>query len=144
MDGRHGIAAPRGRFPPTSVSMLIALGEAEPEARRGSFARFAAGYWKPVFSYVRFRWKTSDDEAEDIAQAFFAIAFEKRFFGSFDPAKARFRTYLRVCVDRFVAKWRRGVRPSFVDFDAVPEAELAAPADDYEAYFDKAWKRHVV
>lgn len=32
---------------------------------------------------------------------------EKGFFDPFDPARARFRTFLRVCLDRFVAKQKR-------------------------------------
>ena len=43
------------------------------------------------------------EDAEDLTQGFFTRAMEKEFFGGYDPAKARFRTFLRTCLDRFVA-----------------------------------------
>ena len=42
----------------------------------------------------------------DRAVVFFAAAFEKSHLDSYDATRAHFRTFLRVCVDRFVANQR--------------------------------------
>ena len=43
-------------------------------------------------------------------QAFFTAAFEKGYVEKFDPSKARFRTFLRVCLDRFVQNVQKAER----------------------------------
>ena len=42
-------------------------------------------------------------DAQDLTQGFFLRAFEKDFFAAYDPAKGRFRTFLRACLDRHLA-----------------------------------------
>src|SRR5688572_32104571 len=49
-----------------------------------------------------FPYTTLFRSARDLTQAFFARAFEKRPFAAYDPAKARFRTYLKGALDHFV------------------------------------------
>ena len=56
-------------------------------------------YWKPVYKYVRLKWRKSSDDAQDLTQAFFAKAFEKGYFRRIRPTKARFRTFMRTCLD---------------------------------------------
>jgi len=67
-------------------------------------------YWKPVYKYLRLKWRASDEDARDLTQEFFSRAFEKAYFQRYDPAKARFRTYLRVCLDGFAANERKAAR----------------------------------
>ena len=43
-------------------------------------------------------------------QAFFAVAFEKGYVERYDPAKAKFRTFLRTCLDRFVQNLQKAER----------------------------------
>ena len=64
-------------------------------------------YWKPVFKYLRLKWHAPAEDAADLTQAFFLRAFEKSFFADFDPRRARFRTYLRTCLDGFVTNARK-------------------------------------
>ena len=77
----------------------------------------------------------SPDDAADLTQGFFLRAFEKDFFAGFDPSRARFRTYLRTCLDGFVANARKadarlkrggGVTLIPIDFDEA-ERELRLP-----------------
>jgi DNA-directed RNA polymerase specialized sigma24 family protein len=75
--------------------------------RRDGFGDLAAGYWKPSYHYLRLQWRLTAEEAEDAVQAFFAVAFEKQYVERFDPAKAKFRTFLRLCLDRFVQNLRK-------------------------------------
>ena len=145
-------------FPTTRHSVIERLRSAVDAPRREAFGDLVDGYWKPVYKYLRIKWKLSAEEAEDAAQAFFAEAFEKAWFERFDPSKARFRTFVRVCVDRLVmnieqaaGREKRGrARVVSVDF-ASAESELAgqmpsvAPeADDFfqqefvRALFDRA------
>lgn len=80
--------------------MLEALGAPDPETRSRAAAVLAATYWQPVYTYLRLRWRASPEEAEDLTQEFFDRALERGFFVCYDPARARFRTFVRVCVDR--------------------------------------------
>jgi DNA-directed RNA polymerase specialized sigma24 family protein len=93
---------PPGPFPQTKHSVLVQIRSTDVETRQRGFDALVEAYWKPIYKYVRVRWHASAEDAEDTTQAFLAAAFEKQFFDRFDPAKARFRTFLRVCLDRFV------------------------------------------
>lgn len=111
-------------FPRTRLSILERLRSGEPEVRRAAFGSLASGYWRPIYKYLRLRWHVSEDEAEDLTQGFLAEAFEKGYLERFEPAKARFRTFLRVCLDRYVmnqkraeGRVKRGGRFEIVRFD---------------------------
>jgi RNA polymerase sigma factor (sigma-70 family) len=142
-------------FPATRHSVILASASADPDARRQAFASIVEAYWKPVYKYVRLKWHAPPDEAEDLTQAFFARAFEKAFFNAYDPSKARFRTFLRTCLDGFVANERkaagrlkRGGGTVVVPLDfQTAEGELrhhdvAVPAD-MEEFFDREWARSI-
>ena len=70
--------------------------------RHAAFGDLAEGYWRPSYHYLRLQWRLAPEAAEDAVQAFFTVAFEKGYLEKYDPSKARFRTFLRVCLDRFV------------------------------------------
>ena len=140
-------------FPTTRHSVIERLRSHDESPRREAFGDLVDGYWKPVYKYLRIKWRLSAEEAEDAAQAFFAEAFEKSWFERFDPSKARFRTFVRVCVDRLVmnmqqaaGREKRGgaVRVVSVDF-ASAENELAgqAPsvAPEADAFFQQEFVR---
>ena len=142
-----------GSFPATRHSMVAAIRSDRAEVRRSAFDALVTAYWRPVFKYVRLKWRASPDDAADLTQGFFLRAFEKDFFASFDPARARFRTYLRTCLDGFVANARqadarlkRGGGVALVPLDfAEAERELAHQAGnaiaDFDAYFHREWLR---
>ena len=125
----------------------------EPGIRRSAFDTLVTAYWKAVFKYIRLKWHATPDAAADLTQGFFLRAFEKDFFAAFDPSKARFRTYLRTCLDGFVANVRKadarlkrggGVTLIPIDFGEA-ERELALQAgnlvDDFDAYVHREWLR---
>ena len=60
-------------------------------------------YWRPVYLYIRLRWRRGAEDAQDLTQEFFARAFEREYLERYDPAKARFRTFVRTCLDGFLA-----------------------------------------
>jgi len=80
------------------------------EIRRVAFGDLAAGYWRPSYHYLRLHWRLAPEAAEDVVQAFFTVAFEKRYVERYDPAKAKFRTFLRTCLDRFVQNAQKAER----------------------------------
>ena len=139
-------------FPPTRHSVVRAAGDADPGVRRDAVERLVAGYWRPVYKYLRHRWRLQPADAEDATQAFFATALAKDWFAPFDPARARFRTFLRTLLDGFAAnehkaahRLKRGGGHAIVPLDfADAERELTrqAPVDaDPEAYFHREWIR---
>jgi DNA-directed RNA polymerase specialized sigma24 family protein len=140
-------------FPATRHSIVAAIRSRHSEVRRSAFETLATTYWKPVFKYVRLKWHASPDDAADLTQGFFLRALEKDFFAGFDPARARFRTYLRTCLDGYVSNARKadtrlkrggGVTLVPIDVDEA-ERELGLQAanaiDDFDAYFHREWLR---
>jgi RNA polymerase sigma factor (sigma-70 family) len=133
-------------FPLTHQSVIERVRSGDADVRRAAFGDLAAGYWQPTYHYLRLQWRLSPADAEDAVQAFFTRAFEKQYLEKFDPAKARFRTFLRMCADRFVQNRRKAdqaakrggsVTTLAVDF-ANAERELArlpATIGDAERFF---------
>lgn len=123
--------------------------------RAGALERIVAIYWKPVYKYVRIRWRKDDEDARDLTQEFFARLIEHDILSGYDPAQARLRTYLRSCIDHMVANLDRaartvkrggGARFHSLDFEtAERELSLAGiPAqEDVEKFFEREWVRHL-
>jgi DNA-directed RNA polymerase specialized sigma24 family protein len=97
-------------FPTTHRSVLERIRSADANERRLAFGDLAEAYWQPSRHYLKRQWQLTPEAAEDAAQAFFATAFEKEYFERYDPAKARFRTFLRMCLDRFVQNLQKAER----------------------------------
>ena len=91
------------RFPVTRLSAIVAASSANQEERARAFEVLATAYWMPVYKYIRIKWNKPTEDARDLTQGFFAEAIEKNFFARYDASKARFRTFLRTCLDAFVA-----------------------------------------
>jgi DNA-directed RNA polymerase specialized sigma24 family protein len=134
---------------PSAIADL--LGD-DPKQRSRGLDVVARGYWKPVYKYIRLRWKADAERAEDLTQSFFAVALDRETLANYEPARARFRTFLRACVDRHViddhrrtSAARRGGGGVHLDF-ATAESELTAttgPGDPGDV-FDAEWLRHLM
>ena len=134
-------------FPATHLSVLERVRSEDAEVRRAAFGDLAGGYWKPGYHYLRLHWRLTPEAAEDAVQAFFATAFEKEYLERYDASKSRFRTFLRVCLDRFVQNMRkaevaekRGGRATVLSIDfpgAEREMDAMAAADlkDLDRFF---------
>ena len=139
------------RFPTTRSSIIDAL-SGDASARERAFGTVIELYWKPLYKSIRFKGTVSAEDAEDLTQSFFVAALEKTTLSSFDPAKASFRTFIRMLFDRHVAnEWKsrtrlkRGGGATALDFDAA-EQELSRDATaslDPEQYFEREWARSV-
>jgi DNA-directed RNA polymerase specialized sigma24 family protein len=148
-----------GGFPPTRHSVIERIRDGNDDTRRQAFGDLIEGYWKPVYKHLRITWRLTPDDAQDLTQGFFADAFQKSWLEKFEPGKARFRTFVRVCADRFVmnarqaaSRLKRGGATQTValDFDgaereiaarppsAPPEAEELFHQEFVRALFDNA------
>jgi RNA polymerase sigma factor (sigma-70 family) len=152
------IGGASGRFPATHWSAVLAARSDDPAERSRALEAIASAYWKPIYKYVRIRWSKSTEDAKDLTQDFFAKLFEKEYLDAFDPAKARLRTFLRVCADRFVAneakaskRLKRGGDAAHLslDFDAAeselqrvgPHMQLAASPEFVDDFLEKEFIR---
>ncbi len=150
------IGGPARGFPATRWSAIVRARSEDPQERARALESVIAAYWKPVYKYIRARWGKSNEDAKDLTQEFFARLLEKDFLDSYDPAKARLRTFLRTCVDGVVANQDRAARrlkrggdaPHLsLDFEGA-ESELAraglpAPnsSESMDEFFEKEWMR---
>ena len=148
-----GIGGAHDIFPATRWSAIVALRSDEAGERSRAIEAVVATYWKPVYKYLRIKWGKSNEDAKDLTQGFFAKAIEKEFFSGYDPQKARFRTFLRACLDGFVAnenkaagRLKRGGAAQILSLDfesaegELQHAEIPA-AQALDEYFEKEWIR---
>jgi DNA-directed RNA polymerase specialized sigma24 family protein len=140
------------QFPSTNYSAIVAARSDDESIRRRAFDTILTSYWKPAYKYIRLKWQIDNEDAKDLTQGFFATAFEKDYFATYDVAKASFQTFLRTCLDGFVANERKagrrlkrgGDRYHYqLDFLSA-EDELASQASTHlspEDYFHREWVR---
>jgi RNA polymerase sigma factor (sigma-70 family) len=141
------------RFPSTRRSAVFASQSNDAAERRQAFEALVEAYWKPVYKFVRMKWNCDADDSADYTQGFFARAFEKDFFRAYDPSKGSFRTFLRTCLEGYIANERkaasrlkRGGDATLLSLDfATAEGELLehppAPNASPEESFHREWVR---
>jgi len=108
-------------------------------------------YWKPVYAYVRIHWAKNNEEAKDLTQDFFIWMMETGFVGRADPARGRFRAFVKVALERFLRmdqRKRRSLKrgggkaqlslPSDAD-GALPELEPLAGRSPQQV-LDEEWR----
>ena len=130
-------------FPSTQLSLLEAV-SAPGAMPNEALERVTALYWTPVYRLVRLKFAMEASDAEDLTQSFFATALERDFFRRFDPARASFRAYLRMAVERFAAneyaaanRLKRGGGANFLPVEGVD----APGAESPDEIFDREWRR---
>jgi RNA polymerase sigma factor (sigma-70 family) len=140
-------------FPPTHHSIIQRLASGDDRDRQLAWDALVRAYWKPVYKYLRARWHLAPDAAEDLTQEFFARAVEKGFLAQYDPSVARFRTWLRTCLDGLAANERKagqrlkrggGVETVPLDFTSAEGEvrEITLRADvDLDAWFQQEFVR---
>jgi DNA-directed RNA polymerase specialized sigma24 family protein len=140
-------------FPGTRLSVVERTRSGDAETRRIALAAIIDAYWKPAYKYLRVKWSLDPDAAADLTQEFFTSTLEKAVIERYDPARARFRTYLRLCLDGFAGNARKaenrlkrggGVTVVPLDFETA-EGEMRAhePAAvaDVDELFYREWVR---
>lgn len=140
----------RGEFPATTWGMVSRMRQPS----RDGLEALCRRYWRPVYRYARVAWSKSNEDAKDLAQAFFAWLIEGAALSRYEPSRGGFRPYLKTILRRFVAhqeealgRLKRGGASAVVSIDDdAPLAELVADAksEDPERIFDRAWVTTVV
>jgi RNA polymerase sigma factor (sigma-70 family) len=142
VDADTQIGGPHGHFPSTQLSLLEA---ATKGLSSDALERVMALYWKPVYRFIRLKFRKNNEDAKDLTQGFFTTALERDFFSRFDPAKASFRTYLRMAVERFAANEHaasnRQKRGGDIQFE--PVEDQAIPTESPEQIFEREWQRQL-
>ena len=149
------IGGPARNFPDTNYSAIVAVRSEAPQVRERAFGTILESYWKPVYKYIRLKWNVDNEDAKDLTQEFFGNAYQKNYFVAYDAAKASFQTFLRTCVDGFVANQRKsqqrlkrggGLEHISLDFQGA-DNELAihppSPKLTPEQFFEREWIRTV-
>ncbi len=138
-----------GQFPTTQWSRVVAANGRDRLEAREALSALCQAYWYPIYAYIRHR-GYPPEPARDLTQDFFTYVLEHQLFAKADPARGRFRAFLRtVCVrhiadrrDREQSARRGGGRPpvSIDAFDAERRYSLE-PAHELTAdrIFDRTW-----
>jgi RNA polymerase sigma-70 factor (ECF subfamily) len=124
------------------------------QLRNEALGKLIEIYWKPLYYFVR-RKGHSVDDAKDLVQAFFATFLEKDFLKSVDRQKGRFRTFLLVALEHFLAneydkqralKRGGGRKILSLDFEDAETRYSRDPAisDTPEKLYLKKWARVLV
>ena len=125
VDGNQAPLGFRGSvFATTHWSVVLAA--AKGESATGAIEaleELCRVYWYPLYAYIRWDGHSPED-AQDLAQGFFARLLEKNYLESVHPDKGKFRSFLLACLNHFMANERdraqalkRGGETVFVPFE---------------------------
>ncbi len=103
----RGSGHPRDTFRTTRWSVVLHAGRNDTPRAREALSQLCQVYWYPLYAYVRRRGYPPPD-AEDLTQSFFARLLEDQELAAADPARGRFRSFLLVRLNHFLADaWDR-------------------------------------
>src|SRR5262245_56201872 len=153
-DGNEDFRAKKRLFQTTQWSVVLRAGSGDAE-HQAALATLCQDYWRPVYSYIR--WRGHDIEAaRDLTQGFFAALLERHGLEAARRERGRFRDFLLASVKNYLghererdrALKRGGGRPP-VRIDPDPEASFAgvpAPAthETPEQLFERRWAMTVL
>ncbi len=130
------------RFQTTRWSVVLEARAGSEHSRR-ALEMLCRTYRAPVVAYVRGRGRSNED-AEDLAQAFFTRFIERDFHAQADPARGRFRSFLLTSLKNFLdderehgAAQKRGGRAQFQPLDG--QTDIAGEHETPEQAFERAW-----
>lgn len=135
-----------GPFPDTRWSVVLS-GD-----RGQALDHLATAYWRPIYGYVRARFARDEAEALDATQDFFVRLLTGDLLERADPARGRFRAYVRAALAHFLADEgrRRGARRQgggrrFVPIGAdeaadLPDTRGRAP----DEALDELWRAEIL
>ncbi len=136
-------------FLTTPWSVVLAAADRALPGYSRALATLCEIYWYPIYAFVR-RQARSAEEAEDLTQEFFARLLEKDYLEGVGPEKGRFRSFLLVCVKRFLANQRDHDRalkrgggrvPLSIDFQVAEERYRREPSHELtaERIYERRW-----
>lgn len=123
---------------------LVQAAKGDTPQARAALAELCETYYAPVLGQMR-RHLSSEDEALDVTQAFFAHVLAGNRLGGADSAKGRFRSYLHAAARHFILGHQRSktaekrgasvLQSDEACFDQLADESQAAP----DVEFDRAW-----
>jgi RNA polymerase sigma-70 factor (ECF subfamily) len=150
-EGMSPTPAPR-RWATTRLSLVKRAGE--PEAKQ-ALSVLCQSYWEPVHSFIC-SLGVGPEDARDVTQGFFeATLLEHNYIATFDPARGKFRSWLRSCAKNYVRNWFKHARRERAGGKAIHISLDASPADARarleprdlltpELLFDRNWALMVI
>jgi RNA polymerase sigma-70 factor (ECF subfamily) len=146
---RRNLAVENGRFATTRWSMVLAAADESSPRSADALSELCKTYWYPIYAFVR-RQGRAHETAQDMTQEFFARMLEKRYIDDVGPDKGRFRTFLLVCLKRFLAnEWDKtqaqkrggGKTPLSIDFVDAEGRYSLEPGHELTAQkvFERRW-----
>lgn len=148
-DRNTDLGGPRKDFPLTTANFLRQLRDPGAQARKAVLEMLAERYWKAVYHFLRMTYGKGNEDAKDLAQAFFTWLLERELLLKYDPARSSFRTFLKGILRNFAGnehqalqRLKRGGAVRVVPLDAA-ELDLEG-ATDPEKAFDTVFLKDVV
>jgi RNA polymerase sigma factor (sigma-70 family) len=150
MEQDHSSAAlGHARFDSTRWTVVLEAAQSRAEGGPAPLARLCEHYWPPLYAFARHRGNGPQD-AQDLVQGFFQHLIESRALGTIDQAKGRFRSFLLVSFQNFMAMERRragaekrGGRAELIRMDwQDAESRIAFEPEDRltpETVYDARW-----
>ena len=131
-------------FPSTRWSRIL------PRDGARDLEALAREYSRPIQAYLAASLRLREEDAADLSQDAFAWILETRFFERADPAKGRFRGFLKKALARFAIEQqrkksaaKRGGGRVHEPLDAASErADPKVPTPDQA--LDEAWRRELL
>lgn len=146
------IGAGHTRFPPTAWSLIERLRDPKDPRVQEYLNRMIQAYWRPLYKYLRVKWKRSNEDSKDLIQAFFLNLLEGNLLAKADPARGNFRKLLVVSLKNFLANEARaaeaikrggGKKVLSIDVEGSDPAWVAVNADP-EAEYEAQWAREIL
>lgn len=148
------------QFRTTQWSLVLSAAHDDTPGAQTALEQLCRTYWYPLYAFLRRSGHQAAD-AEDLLQSFFASLIERDWLVTADPARGRFRSFLLVCLKRFVggearkaAAQKRGGRSVILSLDdgnaaqryAAEQTEGLAPDEVYDrrwalTLLEQAWDR---
>lgn len=97
------------KFATTRWSVVLAARDGTDTASHRALETLCEAYWFPLYAFIRYR-GSSEDEAKDLTQGFFATLLEKDILQSFEPTMGRFRSFLLGSLKHFLSHEREKSR----------------------------------
>jgi DNA-directed RNA polymerase specialized sigma24 family protein len=149
MKGREtSLGGGRRAFPETVWEVVRQAGTRSEAERRKGLEEMARLYWKPVYGYLRLSWSRPNEDCKDLVQAFFLWLFEGDALAKYDPARGRFRAFLKSLLKHFVqhhdeamSRLKRGGGVTLLPLEGhIPDPRPSDP----DAAFDRVWRESVL
>jgi RNA polymerase sigma factor (sigma-70 family) len=142
----------RKDFPATTANFQAQLRDPATLARMAVMETLATRYWKPVYHFLRMTYSKTNEDAKDLAQAFFVWLLERDLLLRFDPGRSSFRTFLKGVLRNFAGnehqalhRLKRGGGAGHVSIDVAAAAlEKGDVETDPEKMFDRLWLKEVL